>query len=97
MPDTGIARLAGNVHITRGQNQLDGQEAEVNMKTGIARLLRGNDARVTGLVVPNDASNQNLPGGAPPPAGTTSPGATPPGTTSPDTTTKPPKAKSTQP
>ena len=27
VPDTGIARLAGNVRITRGQNQLDGQEA----------------------------------------------------------------------
>lgn len=97
VPDTGIARLAGNVHITRGQNQLNGQEAEVNMKTGIARLLRGGDTRVTGLVVPNDASNQNLPGGPPPPAAATSPGTTSPGTTSPGTTPKPPKAKSTQP
>jgi len=86
VPDTGIARLAGNVHITRGQNQLNGQEAEVNMKTGISRLLRGGDKRVTGLVVPNDASNQNVPGGPPPPAKTTSSG-----------TTKPPKPKSTQP
>ena len=41
VPDTGIARLAGRVRITRGQNQLDGSEAEVNMKTGIARLLPG--------------------------------------------------------
>ena len=38
VPDTGIARLVGNVRITRGQNQLDGAEADVNMKTGIARL-----------------------------------------------------------
>jgi lipopolysaccharide export system protein LptA len=61
VPDSGIARLAGNVRITRGQNQLDGQEAEVNMKTGIARLLRGNTERVTGLVVPNDTTNRGVP------------------------------------
>jgi lipopolysaccharide export system protein LptA len=60
VPDTGIARLAGNVRITRGQNQLDGQEAEVNMNTGIARLLRSDAERVTGLMVPNDASNRDL-------------------------------------
>ena len=60
VPDTGIARLAGNVRITRGQNQLDGQEADVNMKTGIAHLLRGDAGRVTGLVVPNDATNRGL-------------------------------------
>jgi lipopolysaccharide export system protein LptA len=70
VPDSGIARLAGNVRITRGKNQLNGQEAEVNMKTGIARLLRGKQTRVTGLVVPNDSSNQSLPGAPPaPPAG----------------------------
>lgn len=80
VPDSGIARLAGNVRITRGQNQLDGQEAEVNMKTGISRLLRGNDKRVAGLVVPNDASSRNLPGGPPPPANLppNAPSTTPP-------------------
>ena len=60
VPDTGIARLAGNVRITRGQNQLDGSEAEVNMKTGVAQLLSGSRERVHGLVVPNDATNQQL-------------------------------------
>ncbi len=69
VPETGIARLAGPVRITRGQNQLDGSEAEVNMKTGIARLLSGTGQRVQGLVLPNDATNQQLggqlPGGAP--------------------------------
>ena len=68
VPDTGIARLAGRVRITRGDNQLDGSEAEVNMKTGIARLLAGTGQRVQGLVIPNDATNQQQPG-APPPAG----------------------------
>jgi lipopolysaccharide export system protein LptA len=66
VPDSGIARLAGRVRITRGDNQLDGSEAEVDMKTGIARLLAGTDGRVQGLVIPNDASNQQLVGPAPP-------------------------------
>jgi lipopolysaccharide export system protein LptA len=66
VPDSGIARLAGNVRITRGQNQLDGAEAEVDMKTGIARLLPGTGARVQGLVMPNDATNQQLGGQLPP-------------------------------
>ncbi len=60
VPESGIARLAGKVRITRGQNQLDGSEAEVNMKTGIARLLSGTGNRVQGLVMPNDATNQQL-------------------------------------
>jgi len=76
VPDSGIARLADNVRITRGQNQLDGQQAEVNMKTGIARLLRGNADRVTGLVVPNDATNRGL-SNAEPPAGPANPAGTP--------------------
>jgi len=67
VPDSGIARLAGKVRITRGENQLDGSEAEVNMKTGIARLLAGTGERVQGVVLPNDA-NQQL--GGPAPAGT---------------------------
>jgi lipopolysaccharide export system protein LptA len=60
VPDTGIARLAGKVRLTRGQNQLDGTEAEVNMKTGISRLLSAAKGGVHGLVVPNDATNQQL-------------------------------------
>ena len=68
VPDTGIARLAGNVRITRGQNQLNGSAAEVNMKTGIAQLLSGSQERVHGLVVPNDATNQQLTGQSPPSA-----------------------------
>ena len=75
VPDTGIARLAGKVRITRGQNQLNGTEAEVNMKTGISRLLAGNEGRVQGLMVPNDATNQQLTGQPPPAA----PPAPPPG------------------
>ncbi|HUD61529.1 MAG TPA: LptA/OstA family protein [Acetobacteraceae bacterium] len=78
VPDTGIARLAGRVRITRGQNQLNGSEAEVDMKTGISHLLAGNEGRVQGLVLPNDASNQQLTGQAPPSSPTIAPAGSPP-------------------
>ena len=60
VPDTGMARIGGNVHITRGQNQLNGAEADVNMKTGISTLVAQKSARVRGLVVPNDESSKSL-------------------------------------
>lgn len=60
VPDTGIAVIVGKVRITRGQNQLDGSEAVVDMKTGVSRLIAGNTGRVQGLVVPNDQSSQAL-------------------------------------
>ena len=55
IPDTGIARLAGNVHLTRGQNQLNGDQAVINLRTGVSTLSREPGQRVEGLVVPNDA------------------------------------------
>ena len=63
VPETGIARLGGNVRITRGQNQLNGAEAEVDMKSGLSRLTAGasgsgTGGRVQGLVMPNDTSGQ---------------------------------------
>jgi lipopolysaccharide export system protein LptA len=60
VPETGMARLGGNVRITRGQSQLNGAEADVNMKTGIATLVSQQSGRVHGLVVPNDDSNKSL-------------------------------------
>ena len=71
VPDTGIARVAGVVRITRGDNQLNGSEAEVNLKTGISRLLAGNTGRVQGLVVPTNQANQ--PGAATPAPGSPAP------------------------
>ena len=62
VPDSGIARLAGRVRITRGQNQLEGPEAEVNMKTGISRLIAGTGEQVKGLVIPNDETSRQLTG-----------------------------------
>lgn len=60
--DTQIARLVGHVHITRGLNQLHGDEALVNMKTGVYTLSRNPaSSRVQGLVVPNDPSNKTDP------------------------------------
>jgi lipopolysaccharide export system protein LptA len=55
VPDTGIARLIGNARLTQGENQVDGAALEVNLQTGIYRLLSDPGARVHGLVVPNDA------------------------------------------
>jgi len=53
LPDTGLAHVIGNVHITRGANQLNGAAAIVNMKTGLATLTQAPGGRVQGLVVPN--------------------------------------------
>lgn len=53
---TGIATLSGDVKITRGDTQLNGALAEVNMNTGISRLLStkssSGSSRVRGLFVP---------------------------------------------
>ena len=70
VPATGMARLAGHVRITRGQSQLNGAEADVNMKTGIATLASRRSGRVHGLVMPNDQTTTSL--GAGPAKGTAS-------------------------
>ncbi len=57
VPDTGMAHLGGHVRISRGLNQVNGSEAVVNMKTGVATLLAGDSGRVSGLVMPNDQSS----------------------------------------
>ncbi len=54
--DSEIARLAGNVRVTRGQSQLNGDEAVVNMRTGIYTMTKAPGGRVQGLVVPNDTT-----------------------------------------
>ena len=55
-----IATLTGEVKITRAENQMNGQYAEVNLATGISRLLaappgqsvREGPGRVQGLILP---------------------------------------------
>ena len=71
-PDTGIAHVLGNVHVTRGANQLNGAAAVVNMKTGLATMTQAPGARVHGLVVPNgNAGADKPPGSAPTKTGST--------------------------
>jgi lipopolysaccharide export system protein LptA len=66
--------LFGNVKATRGQSELEGQSAEVNMVTGISQVFPGPGQRVHALFVrqnapqgpvegQNTASGQNTPAG----------------------------------
>lgn len=50
---TGIVRLQENVKITRGKTQLNGNEAEVDLNSGISRLI-GGGGRVRGLIQPRN-------------------------------------------
>ena len=52
--DTDIARVVGHVKITHYSQQTNGAAADINMKTGIARVNSAPGARVNGLIVPND-------------------------------------------
>lgn len=53
---TGQARLLGDVRITRGDNQVNGREALVNMNTGISRVISAPGQRVQGLIVPQQGT-----------------------------------------
>ncbi len=80
VPDTGLARIVGHVHITRGENQMNGAAAIVNMKTGLATLTESPGARVEGLVVPNEQQPKSAPPAAakkPEPAPATTPEKSP--------------------
>lgn len=66
-PETGLAQVAGNVGITRGQNHLSGAVAEVNLKTGVSRLIPAPGGRVAGLLVPEDRNRPEAPALAPAP------------------------------
>src|SRR3546814_2265022 len=50
----GTATLEGDVRITRGKNQLNGERAVVNLDTGISRILPAGKGggRVKGLFTP---------------------------------------------
>ncbi len=79
LPPTGLARLVGDVRITRGENQLNGPAADVDMRTGVARLIADPAAPVRGLLMPQ---SQPPPAGTPPvdkPPRAKPPGAKPPG------------------
>ena len=57
---TEIATLDGSVRLTRGDNQLNGDFAEINLQTGVSRLLArpGGGGRVSGLLVPEEGEQQ---------------------------------------
>lgn len=60
---TQIATLTGNVRITRGQNILEGQRAEVNLATNVSRMFGAGDSsgRVRGIFYPKDSAPVNRP------------------------------------
>jgi lipopolysaccharide export system protein LptA len=63
--DDGIASLLGAVKITRGQNQLNGCSAEVNLNTGISKLFScsggAQKGQVEGLIHPRTAPENDQP------------------------------------
>jgi len=65
VPSSEIARLVGNVRVTRGQNQLNGDQALVNMRTGVSTISRAPGGHVEGLVVPNDPAARRGAGPSP--------------------------------
>jgi lipopolysaccharide export system protein LptA len=68
--ETRVATISGNVKLTHCDNQLDGDTAEVNMDTGMSRMLprTGGDGRVRALLMPGQRPQQ---------AGQTPPGQNP--------------------
>ncbi|MEK9796119.1 MAG: LptA/OstA family protein [Alphaproteobacteria bacterium] len=56
-PKRGIAAVTGDVRITRGDTQLNGERAEVNLGTGESRILSSRSGeRVRGLFLPKAGS-----------------------------------------
>ena len=58
--ETRLATLTGNVKLTRGDNQLNGQKAIVNLNTGVSRMV----GRVSVLLVPGNRSKSGDGSGA---------------------------------
>ncbi len=50
--ETELATLTGNVRLTRGENQLNGDRAEVDMKSGVSKLLAGEGRPAAGQTNP---------------------------------------------
>ncbi len=62
-PQRELAHLWGRVRITRQDNQLNGEYAEVNFKSGISRILASPSAPVRALIE-QDKKPENVPAGA---------------------------------
>ncbi len=48
-----LANLTGNVKITQGENQMNGDEAEFNLATGVSKLKSTSGQQVRGLILPS--------------------------------------------
>lgn len=59
--ETGIIVLRGSVRITRGNDQLNGDAAEVNLNTGVSRLLSGGAGQVKGIFQPKSKNLERNP------------------------------------
>jgi lipopolysaccharide export system protein LptA len=57
--DTGIVTLTGNVTITRGENEIRGETAVVDLNNNVSRMLAGpaTGGRVQGLIIPESDKN----------------------------------------
>lgn len=75
LPDTGMARVLGNVRVIHNQNVITGSAADVNMKSGIAHVVSDAGRRVQGLIMPNEKQGQGgaKPAGPPQTPGTARP------------------------
>lgn len=84
--ERGIATLSGEVKITRGKNQLNGEYGEVNFNTGVSRLLavplgrapaggqtRSQGERVRGLLMPESDLRPGASGAQPSASGAVKP------------------------
>jgi lipopolysaccharide export system protein LptA len=58
---TGVVVLRGSVKITRGDDQLNGEAAEVNLNTGVSRLLSGGTGQVRGIFQPKKNNSGRRP------------------------------------
>ncbi|MDJ0944054.1 MAG: LptA/OstA family protein [Kiloniellales bacterium] len=56
--DKELATLQGTVKITRGQNQMNGDYAEVDLTTGVSRLLSSGSG-VKGMILPKAVTGDN--------------------------------------
>lgn len=64
LPDTGQARVLGNVRIFHEQSVITGSAADVNMKTGIGHVVAAPSGRVQGLIQPGDTKPPAAPNAA---------------------------------
>lgn len=74
--DTGVAQMSGNVKITRGNQALTGEFVEVNLNTGVSRLLSSGGGQVRGVLTPGK-DNATAPSPAPAARPATRPAAPP--------------------